>query len=106
MLHKYHGRVLLIAHTICAVHCRYCFRKEFDYKDNIPGRKDWFKTFDYIRNNPSIEEVILSGGDPLLNNDDVLEFFLNEIRGISHIKRVRIHSRIPIVLPERILKLC
>ncbi|QIW10736.1 EF-P beta-lysylation protein EpmB [Francisella sp. LA112445] len=102
LLHKYHGRVLLIAHTSCAVHCRYCFRKEFDYKDNIPGRKDWLKTFDYIRNDPSIEEVILSGGDPLLNNDDVLEFFLNEIRGISHIKRIRIHSRIPIVLPERI----
>ncbi|MED7788227.1 EF-P beta-lysylation protein EpmB [Francisella sp. 19X1-34] len=102
LLHKYYGRVLLIAHTSCAIHCRYCFRKEFDYEDNIPGRKDWLKVLNYIRSDKSIEEVILSGGDPLLNNDDVLEFFLNEIKGISHIKRVRIHSRIPIVLPERI----
>ncbi|MED7820119.1 MULTISPECIES: EF-P beta-lysylation protein EpmB [unclassified Francisella] len=104
LLHKYHGRVLLIAHSSCAVHCRYCFRKEFDYNDNVPGRKDWFKAFNYIRNDSSIEEVILSGGDPLLNNDDILEFFLKEISQISHVNRVRIHSRIPIVLPERITK--
>lgn len=58
------------------MHCHYCFRKEFNYKDNIPGRKDWLKAFEYIANDKSIEEVILSvGGDPLLNNDEVLEFF-------------------------------
>ncbi|MDE5000927.1 4Fe-4S cluster-binding domain-containing protein, partial [Francisella tularensis] len=68
LLHKYHGRVLLIAQTICAVLCRYCFRKEFDYKENIPGRTDWLQAFVYIANDQSIEEVILSGGDPLLNN--------------------------------------
>ncbi|APC91729.1 Lysyl-lysine 2,3-aminomutase [Francisella sp. MA067296] len=102
LLHKYHGRVLLIAQTSCAVHCRYCFRKEFDYKDNIPGRKDWLKAFDYITNDKSIEEVILSGGDPLLNNDEILEFFLENIQQIPHIKRLRIHSRIPVVLPVRI----
>ncbi|KEI35905.1 lysyl-lysine 2,3-aminomutase [Francisella sp. W12-1067] len=102
LLHKYHGRVLLVAQTSCAVHCRYCFRKEFNYKDNIPGRKDWLKTFDYITNDKSIEEVILSGGDPLLNNDEILEFFLKNIQQIAHIKRIRIHSRIPVVLPERI----
>lgn len=102
LLHKYHGRVLLIGQTSCAVHCRYCFRKEFNYKDNIPGRKDWLKTFEYIANDKSIEEVILSGGDPLLNNDEVLEFFIENIQQIPHIKRLRIHSRIPVVLPERI----
>ncbi|ASG67494.1 EF-P beta-lysylation protein EpmB [Francisella halioticida] len=102
LLHKYHGRALLIAQTSCAIHCRYCFRKEFDYKDNIPGKKDWFRAFDYIKNDTSIEEIILSGGDPLLNNDKVLDFFLKNLKDISHIKRVRIHSRIPIVLPERI----
>ena len=102
LLHKYQGRVLLIAQTSCAVHCRYCFRKEFDYKDNIPGRKDWLQAFEYIANDQNIEEVILSGGDPLLNNDEVLEFFIENIQQITHIKRLRIHSRIPVVLPERI----
>ncbi|API86656.1 EF-P beta-lysylation protein EpmB [Francisella uliginis] len=102
LLHKYHGRVLLIAQTSCAVHCRYCFRKEFNYKDNIPGRKDWLEAFEYIENDKSIEEVILSGGDPLLNNDEIIEFFLENIQKIPHIKRLRIHSRIPVVLPERI----
>lgn len=60
-MHKYHGRVLLIGQTSCAVHCRYCFRKEFNYKDNIPGRKDWLKAFEYIANDKSLEEIILSG---------------------------------------------
>ncbi|KFJ43895.1 EF-P beta-lysylation protein EpmB [Francisella philomiragia] len=101
LLHKYHGRVLLISQTSCAIHCRYCFRKEFDYKENVPGRKDWLKAFEYIANDQTIEEVILSGGDPLLNNDEVLEFFIENIQQISHIKRLRIHSRIPVVLPER-----
>ncbi|ALB01750.1 hypothetical protein ACH24_03415 [Francisella persica ATCC VR-331] len=102
LLYKYQGRVLLIGQTSCAVHCRYCFRKEFDYKGNIPGRKDWLKAFEYIANDKSIEEVILSGGDPLLNNDEVLEFFIENIQQINHIKRLRIHSRIPVVLPERV----
>ena len=102
ILHKYYGRVLLISQTSCAIHCRYCFRKEFDYKANIPGRKDWLESFKYIENDNTIEEVILSGGDPLLNNDDVLQFFIENIQKIKHIKRLRIHSRIPIVLPQRI----
>ncbi|MDE4955549.1 4Fe-4S cluster-binding domain-containing protein, partial [Francisella tularensis] len=68
-----HGSGLLLAQPNCAVHCRYSFRKEIDYKEHIPGRKDWLQAFEYIAYDQSIEEVILSGGDPLLNNDEILE---------------------------------
>ncbi|MCF6764892.1 EF-P beta-lysylation protein EpmB [Thiotrichales bacterium 19S3-7] len=102
LLHKYHSRVLLIAHTACAIHCRYCFRRNFNYQTNIPGTNNWLKVFDYINQDSSIEEVILSGGDPLLNSNQRLAFFIEHIQAIKHVKRLRIHSRIPIVLPERI----
>ncbi|TNF69252.1 MAG: EF-P beta-lysylation protein EpmB [Gammaproteobacteria bacterium] len=102
LLHKYHSRVLLIAHSTCAVHCRYCFRRNFNYQNNIPGKDHWLNVFDYINQDSSIEEVILSGGDPLLNTDQRLAFFIEHIQAIKHVKRLRIHSRIPIVLPERI----
>ena len=102
LLHKYHSRVLLIAHSACAIHCRYCFRRVFNYKDNIPGKENWLKAFDYIKNDSSIEEVILSGGDPLLHDDKNLQFFIDHIKNIPHIKRLRIHSRIPVTPPERI----
>lgn len=102
VLHKYRGRALLVINGSCAIHCRYCFRREFDYRTNVPSKKAWRKTFDYLENDPSIEEIILSGGDPLLMSDDYLKFFIDHLTALSHIKRIRFHTRIPVVLPSRI----
>lgn len=102
LVHKYQGRVLLILTGACAVHCRYCFRRHFPYQENNPGRQGWQPILDYIRRDVSIHEVILSGGDPLLAADEVLSHLISELEGISHVRTLRIHTRIPIVLPERI----
>jgi len=102
MLHKYHGRILITLTSACAIHCRYCFRRHFPYADNQPGRKGWEAIYSYIAKDPSIEEVILSGGDPLVVNDHLLASFLSGLRHIPHVSRIRIHSRLPIVLPERV----
>jgi EF-P beta-lysylation protein EpmB len=102
LLHKYHGRVLLIATGTCAVNCRYCFRREFPYQDNNPGSKGWDKALAYIQNDSSINEVILSGGDPLMLSDKPLLNLIQKISEICHVKTLRIHTRLPIVLPERI----
>ncbi|MFO2653153.1 EF-P beta-lysylation protein EpmB [Legionella pneumophila] len=102
LLHKYHGRVLLTLTGVCAVNCRYCFRRHFPYQANNPGRRGWKEVCAYIANDPSITEVILSGGDPLLAANLVLEELLQSLEEISHIHTLRIHTRIPIVLPERI----
>lgn len=104
LLHKYQGRVLVMLTGACAVHCRYCFRRHFPYEKNNPGRSGWAAIFDYIRAETSINEVILSGGDPLVVNDKTLISFTDELSNISHVKRLRIHTRLPIVLPERITK--
>ena len=101
LLHKYQARVLLTAAAHCAVHCRYCFRRHFDYKSNSPSRSDWLDSLDYIKDDPSIKEVILSGGDPLAISDKQLAWLIQELESISHLKILRIHSRIPIVLPQR-----
>jgi len=102
LLHKYHGRVLVTLTSACAVHCRYCFRRYFSYDDNNPGMRGWEKIFNYIRENESISEVILSGGDPLAVSDKLLSLFSEQLARIPHVKRLRIHTRLPIVLPERI----
>lgn len=102
LLHKYTGRVLLTLTGSCAVHCRYCFRRHFPYQQNNPGRNGWQPVWDYIRQHPDIHEVILSGGDPLMATDAVLAEVLHELEAISHVKTVRFHTRLPIVLPERI----
>lgn len=102
IIHKYQGRVLLICNGVCAVHCRYCFRREFDYKESTASKLSWDKSFEYIDNDKSINEVILSGGDPLLLTDQHLKFFIDKVLNIKHIKRLRVHSRVPVVLPERI----
>ena len=104
LLHKYHNRALLILHPACAIHCRYCFRREFDYKAHRRTTNDWQAVFDYLKQHPEIDEVILSGGDPLLHEDKTLQFFLEHLTQIASLKRLRIHSRIPVVLPERITK--
>ena len=102
VIHKYHGRVLLIAAGQCAINCRYCFRRDFDYQSNSPSRTQWLESLDYIRQNTTINEVILSGGDPLVLGDSQLNWLIDQIEGISHITRIRFHSRLPIVLPQRI----
>ncbi len=102
LLHKYHGRVLLILAGACGVHCRYCFRRSFPYAKNNPGTAGWAQAFAYIAQDKTITEVILSGGDPLVMNDDFLADFTQKLGKIPHLKRLRIHSRMPILLPERI----
>ena len=102
MLHKYSGRVLFIATACCAIHCRYCFRRHFPYSDNRPGKQLWQEALAYIRNDKSINEVILSGGDPLTLPDNYLGWFYQQISAIKHINRIRIHTRLPIMIPQRI----
>ena len=102
LIHKYKSRVLLVGASACAIHCRYCFRRHFSYRDNNPGKKGWLAVRDYLKNAPEIDEVILSGGDPLLLNNDYFKYLFDLLLEVSHIKTVRLHSRIPIVLPSRI----
>ena len=102
MLHKYHGRVLLIVTQSCAIHCRYCFRRHFPYADNRPGREHWQETFRHIADDASITEVILSGGDPLASSNTYLQWLIDSLLAIPHIKRLRIHTRLPIMLPARV----
>ena len=102
VLHKYYGRVLFITTGGCAINCRYCFRRNFPYSEIQLSRKKEDAAIRYITNNPSITEVILSGGDPLLLNDDRFAALMLKLSDIDSLQRIRIHSRIPIVLPERI----
>jgi EF-P beta-lysylation protein EpmB len=102
VLHKYQGRVLLINTGSCAINCRYCFRRNFPYGEQQLGKQQQHAAIDSIRNDSSIHEVILSGGDPLLLNDARLAQLISQINAIPHIKRIRIHTRLPIVLPARI----
>lgn len=102
MLRKYQGRVLLVASGACAVHCRYCFRRHFPYQQISLGRAGWQAWLDTIAADPSIEEIILSGGDPLTVSDRRLSWFLSEIAQLPPIRRVRIHTRLPVVLPARV----
>jgi EF-P beta-lysylation protein EpmB len=102
ILHKYQSRVLLIVRGGCAVNCRYCFRRHFPYGDNHLSRRDWLETLDYIRADEHIDEVIYSGGDPLMAKDDFLAWLSAEIEQIPHIKRLRIHTRLPVVIPSRV----
>jgi len=102
VLHKYQGRALLVTTGACGIHCRYCFRRHFPYGDSNPSTGQWQQALDYIRESSSINEVILSGGDPLSLTDQKLASLVAEIDQIQHIKRLRIHTRMPIILPERI----
>lgn len=102
LLHKYHNRVLLIVKGGCAVNCRYCFRRHFPYQDNKGNKATWQGSLDYIAQHTEINEVILSGGDPLMAKDPELTWLVNQIEAIEHVKRLRIHSRLPVVIPARI----
>jgi EF-P beta-lysylation protein EpmB len=102
VLHKYAGRALLIATGACGVHCRYCFRRHFPYGDETASSAHWQKALAAIHADTSIQEIILSGGDPLSLNDRRLRELSAGLARIPHLKRLRIHTRQPIVLPQRV----
>jgi EF-P beta-lysylation protein EpmB len=100
IIQKYRGRVLLIAAPVCAVHCRYCFRRNFPYADH--QHPVAFPSLTAIERDPSITEVILSGGDPLMLKDAPLRRLIERLDTIGHLRRLRIHTRVPVVIPERV----
>lgn len=102
VLHKYQGRALLIATGSCAINCRYCFRRHFPYAEETAAANRWQAAIEYLRTDTSIHELILSGGDPLSLATSKLRELTTQLAGIAHIRRLRIHTRLPIVLPERI----
>ncbi|QCZ85835.1 EF-P beta-lysylation protein EpmB [Xanthomonas citri pv. punicae] len=102
VIQKYRGRALLIATGSCAVHCRYCFRRHFPYSEETAARDGWRDAVAAIAADPSIEEVLLSGGDPLSLATPKLAELTDALAAVPHLKRLRIHSRLPIVLPERV----
>lgn len=102
IIHKYHGRALLIVSGGCAIHCRYCFRRHFPYGANQNSRKEWQQALGYIARDPEISEVILSGGDPLVAGDDYLAELVAGIASIPHVRRLRVHTRLPVVIPSRV----
>ena len=102
LLHKYANRALLLVKGGCAVNCRYCFRRHFPYADNQGNKRNWQAAMDYISAHPQLDEIIFSGGDPLMAKDHELDWLLTQLEAIPHIKRLRIHSRLPIVIPARI----
>jgi L-lysine 2,3-aminomutase len=102
VLHKYHGRALIVATGACAVHCRYCFRRHFPYGSVPVGRERWRPAVEHIAGDASIEEAVLSGGDPLALPDEILAVLARALADIPHLRRIRIHTRLPVVLPERV----
>ncbi|AXU96634.1 EF-P beta-lysylation protein EpmB [Erwinia persicina] len=102
LLHKYRNRALLLVKGGCAVNCRYCFRRHFPYSDNQGNKRNWQQALEYIRQQPELDEIIFSGGDPLMAKDHELDWLIGELEQIPHIRRLRIHTRLPVVIPKRI----
>ncbi len=102
LLQKYNGRALLLATSRCAINCRYCFRRHFPYSTQNPRHDSWAKSTQELEHDRSISEVILSGGDPLVLDDSELTKLIAKLEPIEHIKRLRIHTRLPVVIPNRI----
>ncbi|NNH25848.1 EF-P beta-lysylation protein EpmB [Acinetobacter terrestris] len=102
VLHKYKSRFLLTLTGACAVHCRYCFRRHFPYQENLPKNEDWLNIKGYIESQPDINEVIFSGGDPLTLSNRKLKLWIDRLESLAQIKFLRIHSRVPIVIPNRV----
>jgi len=102
VLHKYRGRMLLTTTGACAVHCRYCFRRHFPYADANPAADRWRAALEHIAGDDSVSEVILSGGDPLSLSDRRLAELARGLDDVAHLRRLRLHTRLPIVLPERV----
>jgi EF-P beta-lysylation protein EpmB len=102
ILHKYHGRLLLITTGGCSINCRYCFRREYPYSGNQTSKSVEHEAIDYIAQQPGVSEVILSGGDPLILSDERLSALVSKLEEIPHLKRLRIHTRLPVTLPSRV----
>ncbi len=102
LIHKYQGRALLSLTAACGIHCRYCFRREFPYSDNIPNLSVDSPIMHYLEETQDIHEVILSGGDPLMLSDKKLQSHMHNLESIKHIKTIRFHTRMPSILPSRI----
>jgi EF-P beta-lysylation protein EpmB len=102
VLHKYRGRALMMVTGACAVNCRYCFRRHFPYSEHAAVGRDLEAAIDRIADDPEITEVILSGGDPLTVPDAGLQVLSRKLAKVPHLKRLRIHTRLPIVLPRRV----
>lgn len=102
ILHKYHNRLLFMLKNSCAVNCRYCFRRHFPYHEVKSSKQVWHESLVYIEQHTELEEVILSGGDPLMAKDEELDWLLTRLEAIPHIKTLRIHSRFHVVIPNRI----
>jgi EF-P beta-lysylation protein EpmB len=102
MLWKYASRLLIVTTGVCAVHCRFCFRRHFPYQEG--GRKGglWTKVLEKVAAEPSIREVILSGGDPLSLDDEVLRGFVRQLAEVGHVRRIRVHTRLPVLVPQRV----
>lgn len=102
LLAKYAGRSLLLASAACAVHCRYCFRRAFPYAEHPAGHHGWHQSLETLRRRPDLSEIILSGGDPLSLDDGRLAGLIADLDRIPHLRRLRIHTRLPVVIPRRI----
>lgn len=102
VLHKYRGRVLAIATGACAIHCRYCFRRAFPYADSHAAAAQWQALLNYVRARTEVQELILSGGDPLSLNDRRLRQVFEGAASVPHLRRLRLHTRLPVVIPARI----
>ena len=102
VLQKYRGRALVLVTSACAIHCRYCFRRHFPYDDHTVTGAMWDAAIDRVSGDPELSEVIFSGGDPLMVPDDRLSRLAHQIAAIPHVRRLRIHTRLPVVLPERV----
>jgi EF-P beta-lysylation protein EpmB len=102
VLHKYHGRALMIATGACAIHCRYCFRRHYPYSESPRSPQGWEEAIRELAEDGSIDEVILSGGDPLTIVDSQLAQLVERLARIPHVRRLRVHTRLPIVIPERV----
>jgi EF-P beta-lysylation protein EpmB len=102
LLHKYRGRALLTLTGACAIHCRYCFRRHFPYAAANPLSGNLARAIGYLAAHTEIRELILSGGDPLTLSDSRLAALTRELAGITHLQTLRLHTRLPVVLPERV----
>ena len=102
MLHKYNGRALLITTGACAIHCRYCFRRHYPYQQASYSNRHLHDTLDYLTSHDEIDEIIFSGGDPLVLDNERLVRLISELESVEHVQTLRIHTRLPLVLPSRI----
>ncbi|MBE0505706.1 MAG: EF-P beta-lysylation protein EpmB [Marinospirillum sp.] len=102
LIHKYQSRVLLTSSGACAINCRYCFRRHFPYAENSLSQQATSAILDYLQHHPKVNEVILSGGDPLATPDLRLADKIQQLQQLPQLKRLRIHTRLPVVLPSRI----